>query len=694
MPLDAFTQDERLIAVQTSVGEDYFLLTGFSGHEAVSQLFESDLELVSSDLAADQKRLVGANVTFSIRPQDGTRSFFNGFISHFIAAEPAGRFGRSYRARIVLWLWFLTRASNSRIFQNMNVVDVAKKVFSDHGFNDFEFRLLRSYSPYEYKVQYRETDFDFVSRLLEHEGIFYFFHQEDGRHTAIFADAPFAFRPGQRENVSFVPEAAWEQVHGWYHAYEFRPGRWTLSDYDFKKPRTDLTVSRPTVIDNPGMKKFEFFDHSGKYFDKSAGDVLTRTRMEAEEATYHVVNGLGKVPSFRTGETFRLKDHPITEETGASYALLSVHHHAQDTSYFSKDGEPGNYSNSFVALPVETGFRPPRVTPCPLVHEPQTATITGPEGEEIYTDEYGRVKVQSRWDRYGKADENSSMFLRLAQSWAGNKWGAQILPRIGMEGVVEFLEGDPDRPIVTGCVNNADAMPPNKLPDDRTRSVFRTRSSPNSSGFNEISFEDKAGSEQVFLRGERDEDIRIKHDAREWIGNERHLVVGKDQLEKVGGSKDLTILGNQNEKVAGTVSLAADGDLHQKIGQNSALKAGMHIAIEAGTSVILKAGSSFIQIGPAGIKIVGAPLVMINSGGSPAPLTAQPESPNEPKEADDGRPPQTLTKASTKTPPAAGAPSVLVTQTFASPQAAALREAAKTGVPFCAICEAAKAAAG
>lgn len=167
MPLDAFTQDERLIAVQTSVGEDYFLLTGFSGHEAVSQLFESDLELVSSDLAADQKRLVGANVTFSIRPQDGTRSFFNGFISHFIAAEPAGRFGRSYRARIVLWLWFLTRASNSRIFQNMNVVDVAKKVFSDHGFNDFEFRLLRSYSPYEYKVQYRETDFDFVSRLLD-----------------------------------------------------------------------------------------------------------------------------------------------------------------------------------------------------------------------------------------------------------------------------------------------------------------------------------------------------------------------------------------------------------------------------------------------------------------------------------------------------------------------------------------------
>jgi len=299
--------------------------------------------------------------------------------------------------------------------------------------------------------------------------------------------------------------------------------------------------------------------------------------------------------------------------------------------------------------------------------------------------------VQFRWDRYGKADENSSMFLRLAQSWAGNKWGAQILPRVGMEVVVEFLEGDPDRPIVTGCLNNADAMPPDKLPDNRTRTVFRSRSSPNSSGFNEISFEDKAGKEQLFLRGERDEDVRIKHDAREWIGNERHLIVSKDQLEKVGGAKHLTISGNQNEKVGGTVSLSADGDLHQKIGQNSALKAGMQVVIEAGISITLKTGASFIEIGPAGITIVGTPLVLINSGGSPAPLTAQPESPQDPKEADDRKPPEALTKASTKTPPQPGEPLVLVSQAF-SPQAAALQQAAKTGAPFCAICEAAKAA--
>lgn len=693
MPLDAFTQDARLIAVRIhGFGKDDFLLTGFSGHEAVSQLFQFDLELLSEDLAADQKKLVGENVTFSIQPQDGTRSFFNGFISHFFAAEPAGRFGRTYQARIAPWLWFLTRSANSRIFQKMNVVDIAKKIFSDHGFNDFEFRLQRSYPPYEYKVQYRETDFNFISRLLEHEGIFYFFHHENGRHTAVFGDASNVFKPGEQGTVSFVPEAAWEHVHGWHHAYEFRPGRWTLTDYDFKKPQTDLTADRPTLIDNSDMKKFEFFDHPGGYIDKDIGTTLARTRIEMEEAAYHVVNGFGKVPSFRSGESFTLKDHPIPEEAGASYALLSVHHHARDTSYFSEDREPASYSNSFVGLPAKTVFRPPQVTPCPVVHGPQTATVVGPKGEEIHTDEYGRVKVQFRWDRYGKADDNSTMFLRLAQSWAGNKWGAQILPRIGMEVIVEFLEGDPDRPIVVGCVNNADAMPPDKLPDHRTRTVFRTRSSPNSSGFNEFSFEDKSGSEQVFLRGERDQDVRIKHDAREWIGHDRHLIVTHSQAEKVGGAKHLTVSGNQNEKVAGTVSLSAGGDLHQKIGQNSALKADMQVAIEAGISITLKAGASFIEIGPAGVTIVGSPLVMINSGGSPGPLTAQPEAPQNPKEADDRQPPGALTKASAKTPPGPAPPPVLVSQSFDPPQASALQEASKTGAPFCAICEAAKAA--
>ena len=689
---DALTQDARLIAVETPLGKDYFILTGISGREAVSQLFEFDLTMYSDDTDVDETQLVGYNATFSIQPEDGERSFFNGFISQFFAGEPAEGSGRYYHARIVPWLWFLTRAANSRIFQNQNVVDIVKKIFSDHGFSDFKFSLQRSYAPYEYKVQYDETDFNFIARILEHEGIFYFFNHENGKHTAVFGDDPSAFQPGAQTEVSCVSAPGWEQIHSWQHAYEFKPGKWTLTDYDFKKPQTNLTASQPTVVDIPFMKEFEFFEYPGSYVDKDAGSALARTRIEMEEAEYHIVSGSGMVPSFRTGETFNLKDYDLLpEEEGKSYALLSVHHNASASMHSGGGAAPSRYSNSFVALPAKTVFRPPRATHTPLMHGPQTATVVGPSGDEIHTDEYGRVKVQFRWDRYGKADENSSMFIRVAQSWSGNKWGGQIIPRIGMEAVVEFLEGDPDRPIITGCFYNASAMPADALPDNKTRTVFRTHSTPNASGFNELSFEDKAGSEQVFLHGEYDEDIRIKHDAREWIGNDRHLIVGQNQAEKVGGAKNLEVTGNQDEKIGGTVSLSADGDMHQKIGQNSALKAGMQVVLEAGTSITLKVGGNFIMIGPAGITIVGSPMVMINSGGSPSPLTAQPEAPQDPKAADDRQPGSTMPKALTGTAPAPGTPPVLVTETF-SAQAAAMQQAAQSGAPFCAVCAAAAAA--
>jgi type VI secretion system secreted protein VgrG len=278
-----------------------------------------------------------------------------------------------------------------------------------------------------------------------------------------------------------------------------------------------------------------------------------------------------------------------------------------------------------------------------------------------------------------------------------------------MEAIIEFLEGDPDKPIVTGCFYNATAMPPDALPDNKTRTVFRTRSTPNASGFNELSFEDKAGSEQIFMHGEYDQDIRIKHDAKEWIGNDRHLIVKNDQLEKVEGSKSLQITGDQKEKVGGTVSLDAAEDLHQKLGMNAALKAGMNVAIEAGIQLTLKAGSSFIDISPAGITIVGSPLVMINSGGSPGSLTAQPQATNNAKEADDRKPGQPLPKANTGKPPDPGIAPTYITESFSdspqtlsdspqtlsdSPQAESLKQASQTGAPFCAVCAAAAAAGG
>jgi type VI secretion system secreted protein VgrG len=703
---DTLTQDERLIAVQTPLGKDYFLLTGISGHEAVSQLFEFDLDMISDDTNVDPTQLVGENVSFLVEPHGGKASYFNGFISHFYAGEPVEGFGRRYHARIVPWLWFLTRAANCRIFQQKTVIDILKQVFSDHGFSDFKFQTQGNYQPYEYKVQYDETDFNFVSRLLEHEGIFYFFKHENGKHTAIFGDARSAFQPGEQESVSCITGAEWQNINAFQHIYEFRPGKWTLTDFNFEQPQTDLTTGEPTVVGPPRMKQFEFFEYPGAYDAKSVGAALARTRIEMEEAEYHVVSGGGMVPSFRSGETFSIKNYDLLpDEEGKKYALLSVRHSAVDNSYTATGGRTAShYSNSFTALPADQVFRPPRHTPTPLMHGPQTATVVGPSGEEIYTDKYGRVKVQFRWDRYGKADENSSMFIRVGQSWASKQWGGQIIPRVGMEVIVEFLEGDPDEPIITGCFYNAGAMPPDTLPDNKTRTVFRTHSSPNASGFNELSFEDKAGSEQIFLHGEYNQDIRIKNDAKEWIGSDRHLIVVNNQLEKVSGDKNLEVGGDQKEQVQGTVSLTANSDLHQKLGQNFAVKAGMAIAIEAGTELTLKVGSNFIDIGPAGIMIVGSPMVMINSGGSPGPLTASPESPQDPKEADNRQPGSNPPNALTGTQPDPGtAPSYVTLEHNEtdidvaggdSPQAQAPTQAAQTGAPFCAICAAAAAAQG
>lgn len=323
------------------------------------------------------------------------------------------------------------------------------------------------------------------------------------------------------------------------------------------------------------------------------------------------------------------------------------------------------------------------MTPKPILHGSQTAFVVGPAGEEIYTDKYGRVKVQFHWDRNGKYDANSSCWIRVAQAWAGKKWGMMFIPRIGMEVIVEFFEGDPDQPVITGCVYNAEAMPAYALPDEKSKSGIKTDST-KGGGFNEIRFEDKKGSEQVFIHGEKDIDLRVKKDSREHIGNERHLIVVKDKLEKVGGDKHLQVLGDKNEKVTGTVSLDAGQDLQEKVGMKYALdagqeihlKAGMNMVLEPGTNLTLKVGGNFININPAGVFIKGT-MVFINSGGSAGSgAGSKPDAPKEPKEADKAEAGQKVSLPPPKTPPVAASFSLA---------ALMMKTAAMTGTPFCDI---------
>lgn len=681
-----YTQENRFIAIDTPLGTDVLLLTGFSGAEGLSSLFSFELDMLSENHNITFKDIIGKNVTVSITLADGGKRFFNGIISRFSQGRGGGEAGGDplfsyYRATMVPWLWLLTMTADSRIFQKLSVPDIVEKIFSEKGVKDFEVRLHGSYDQRDYCVQYRETDFNFVSRLLEEEGIYYFFEHEDKKHTLILTDVPEEHKPcPKQESARYQLSAggwlAEDVITSLEMTQEIRPGKYTLNDFNFEMPNTDLKVETPgRQTLGPGER--EIYDYPGDYSKRAQGDRLSNIRMQEEEAKITDIVAFSVCRAFTSGYRFDLLDYYRSDMNEKSYVLTSVNHGATEPVGGSGQGSEASYTNSFTCIPFDVPYRPPRVTPKPMVEGTQTAIVVGPAGEEIYTDEHGRVKVQFHWDREGKKDENSSCWIRVSQVWAGAGWGAMYIPRIGHEVIVNFIEGDPDRPIITGRVYHGTNKPPYPLPDEKTKSTIKSDSSLGGGGFNEIRFEDKKGEEQIFIHAEKNQDVRIKKDLLTWIGNESHLIVKKDQLEQVEGDKHLTVTGDHNEKVGGTISIKAGTDMQEKVGSKHALdagteihlKAGMNVVIEAGMSITLKAGGGFVVVGPAGVTISGTP-ILLNSGGSAGSGSGcSPEAPKEPKEADTAKPGE-----KTNLPAAPPSP---------SPQAQAFKEAAKSGTPFC-----------
>jgi len=540
-----YTQAERSISIDTPFGTDALLLTSFSGREEMSRLFTYDLEMQSDNDGLDAKQIVGKNVTFSVKSLDGSPRYFNGHVSRFSYAGRGDRLSL-YRARVVPWLWFLTRKSDCRIFQDKSIPDIIKQIFGELGFSDFETSEIQGSHPsWEYCVQYRETSFNFLSRLMEHEGIFYYFRHEQGKHTLVLADAAGAYKDCADNSVQFsanrsAPNAT-DQLIGWEHQYEFRTGKWAETDYNFKEPTTSLMSKTNTIVSLDGNTDYEFYDYPGQYDKKSDGDSDIKIRMEEEEVQFNVVHGASFCRSFGPGAKFTIKKHHYKPEEGKSYAIISTHHTASVGGTYLTGGTEAavNYKNSFTCIPDDVTFRPPRLTPKPVIQGSQTAIVVGPGGEEIWPDEYGRVKVQFYWDRLGQNDDKSSCWIRCAQTAAGKGWGAMFIPRIGQEVVVSYLEGDPDRPLVTGVVYNAGQMPPYTLPDEKTKSYIKSNTSDGGDGFNEIRFEDKKDNEQIFIHSQRNMDVRVKHDSMEQVLNDRHLIVGDDQDGKVGDQREL-----------------------------------------------------------------------------------------------------------------------------------------------------------
>jgi type VI secretion system secreted protein VgrG len=410
--------------------------------------------------------LLGQNITVHYQlPIGGTRHF-NGFVSEFSYVGSLGEQAH-YQAVMRPWYWLLTRTADSRIFQFMSVPDILKAVFADNGFSDYETRLYGDYREWDYCVQYRETDYNFLARLMEQEGIYYYFRHEAGKHILVLADAISAHDPYPGyERVTFHSARnaiLKEHLHAWRVGQRIQPGKIVLNDYNFQTPRADLESDRPMPRPH-AHADHEIYDYPGEYTDRGEGENYARIRIEELQASHTLMHGQGNVGGIAPGHLFSLERHPRADQN-QDYLVLAADYTLHSEDYESGGHAEGtSYDVAFSVLPASEPYRPPRLTPKPIVQGPQTAVVTGPPGEEIYPDRYGRVKVQFHWDRYGQRNEHSSCWIRVSQAWAGKGWGAMIIPRIGQEVIVDFLEGDPDRPIITGRVYNADNMPPYGLP--------------------------------------------------------------------------------------------------------------------------------------------------------------------------------------------------------------------------------------
>ncbi|WP_437498731.1 type VI secretion system Vgr family protein [Sorangium sp. So ce1099] len=547
----------------------------FEGREGISELFHFDVLVASQDKDIAFADVVGkqARLTWQVGEQP---RHLHGVVASFEQGEEGKRL-TAYHVTVVPDVARLKHRRNSRIFQALSTPEIIENVLRAAGIPSKGYRFLLSgaYRTREYCVQYRESDFAFLSRLLEEEGICYFFEHDEEGHVLVFADNPAAHGPIAGEStVVFRPPLGalyqGEHVSRFRYAERVRSGKVTLRDYNFKKPGLSLESNAQADADDD----LEVYDYPGDYDAPGAGSSLARIRLEQLQTTRKTGSGDSVCPRFVPGQTFTLAEHG-REAFNREYLLVSVHHHGHEPVVDAvPEGDAAAYGNRFQVVPSDVPFRPPSVTPWPTIKGIQTAIVVGPPGEEVYTDEHGRIKVQFHWDREGKKDGQSSCWIRVSQIWAGSAWGAVFLPRIGHEVVVDFLEGDPDRPLVVGSVYHGTNVPPYALPADKTKSTIKSNSSMGGGGFNEIRFEDKKGAEEIFLHGQKDWNIAIEHDKKQWIGNDEALevahdrskVVGNDQSEEIGGNKSIDVAKSHTESIGEDESLSVGGNRDVSVG--------------------------------------------------------------------------------------------------------------------------------
>ena len=636
----------QAVTVTSPFGDGKLLFQKLTGREELGRMFAYKLEVLSADGALKLDEILGDNVTIKVEFPDDRKRFFNADVIQFRQITKSVDKYFCYEVLLRPRLWFLTRTADCKIFQNKSVPDIIKAVLDEFGITDVKKSLSKTYDPREYCVQYNETDFDFISRLMEEEGIYYYFEHADGKHTLVLADSLSAHSSLPKDTLPFKLRQggyAEDHVYDWNVQQQVESGKWAHLDFDFVKPRADLK-SQSVITRTHSHPSMEIFAYPGGYTETSVGSPLARTRIEELQVPWETIEGKTTAVLMATGKLFKLSGYAREDQNREHLVIASdveVRMEIDTAAAAGSDvleSQAGVYFDcKFEAIGSQRPFRSASITPKPLVKGPQTALVVGKSGEEIWTDQYGRVKVQFHWDRLGEKNENSSCWLRVAQIWAGKQWGAIHIPRIGQEVIVDFLEGDPDQPIVTGRVYNSEQKVPYDLPANQTQSGLKSRSTKEGDAelFNELRFEDKKDEEQIYFHAQKNFDRVVENNDTLKVGFEKKdkgdqtigiyndrtvtLEKGTDKLQvkekdRIGlidkGNDELTIgEGNQTITISKgnqTVTIS-QGNMTIKVEAGKA-------SIEAAQEILLKVGESTITIKPSAIELASVNIKATASG--------------------------------------------------------------------------------
>ena len=631
-----------------------FRVLGFTHREALSDSFCSELDLTCERPDLQLQNYLGHAATVALHHEHGVR-YFHGCVAEMGQGRVGKRF-HSYHAVIRPLFWQLGMRSGLRIFQDQTVPDIVKTVLNDAGIQqkDLRFDIAGAYPQRPYCCQYNETDLDFISRLLEQEGLFYYFEHQESGHCLVISDKRHSFSPIPGASAVLYRDPAGmaapqESVYEFHCQQQLRAGAISGRDYFFEKSSLSLNAQATT---GP-WTSLEQHRYPGHFHQTQQGQHRVNTALGAEQQDQHRFEGKSDCPRLAAGKRVRFTDLP-QDQTDSEYLLTHIEINATQPQAMEAEAsdEGGSFAITFSAIPADNSYYPKQTTPYPRVVGIQTAVVTGPKGEEIYTDAHGRVKVQFHWDREGNKDQHSSCWLRVSQAWAGNQWGAFVLPRIGQEVIVRHLNGDPDQPIITGALYNQTNPPPDTLPQHKTRTVYKSQTTPGGGGYNELYLDDQKDQEQIFIHGQRDIDVYVKNDLNKTVRSDHHQIVIQDHLQEIGADLDISVGQNQNTHIGGNLNQTVGQNFTQISGQDHRLQTGadLHlksntdITLDAGESITLKGGGGSIVLDAMGVAINGVQ-VRINSGGSArGAKTTAPQKPQAPEPVNPGTSGQPLNK--------------------------------------------------